>query len=94
MAYSRGVLRVTVALEAEVALLFLGAGIVGIFLLRTIFNRGGPSSLLALASVAVGTTKTAIGSTLGQLLAFFLKAGSLTFGTGLVIVPFLEKELV
>jgi chromate transporter len=31
---------------------------------------------------------------LGQLSAFFLKAGSLTFGSGLVIVPFLEKGLV
>jgi chromate transporter len=31
---------------------------------------------------------------LGQLFAFFLKAGSLTFGSGLVIVPFLEKGLV
>jgi chromate transporter len=31
---------------------------------------------------------------LGNLLAFFLKAGSLTFGSGLVIVPFLEKGLV
>jgi chromate transporter len=31
---------------------------------------------------------------LGKLLAFFLKAGSLTFGSGLVIVPFLEKGLV
>src|SRR5213075_1709794 len=29
-----------------------------------------------------------------ELLAFFLKAGSLTFGSGLVIVPFLEKGLV
>jgi chromate transporter len=27
---------------------------------------------------------------LGQLAVFFLKAGSLTFGSGLVIVPFLE----
>src|SRR5207245_10058419 len=35
-----------------------------------------------------------LGSLLGQLLAFFLKAGSLTFGSGLVIVPFLEKGLV
>jgi chromate transporter len=31
---------------------------------------------------------------LGKLLAFFLKAGALTFGSGLVIVPFLEKGLV
>jgi chromate transporter len=28
------------------------------------------------------------------LLGFFLKAGSLTFGSGLVIVPFLQKGLV
>jgi chromate transporter len=36
----------------------------------------------------------ASGSTLGKLLVFFLKAGSLTFGSGLVIVPFLEQGLV
>jgi chromate transporter len=36
----------------------------------------------------------ATSSTLGKLLLFFLKAGSLTFGSGLVIVPFLEKGLV
>src|SRR5262249_34014029 len=29
-----------------------------------------------------------------QALLFFLKAGSLTFGSGLVIVPFLEQGLV
>src|SRR6185312_14938596 len=34
------------------------------------------------------------GSTIGKLLLFFLKAGSLTFGSGLVIVPFLEQGLV
>jgi chromate transporter len=33
-------------------------------------------------------------SLLGQLFLFFIKAGSLTFGSGLVIVPFLEKGLV
>jgi chromate transporter len=36
----------------------------------------------------------ASGSTLGKLLLFFLKAGSLTFGSGLVIVPFLQQGLV
>jgi len=30
---------------------------------------------------------------LTKLLLFFLKAGSLTFGSGLVIVPFLEQGL-
>jgi chromate transporter len=36
----------------------------------------------------------ASGAVLGKLLLFFLKAGSLTFGSGLVIVPFLEQGLV
>ena len=31
---------------------------------------------------------------LSHLLVFFLKTDSLTFGSGLVIVPFLEKDLV
>jgi chromate transporter len=35
-----------------------------------------------------------MGPMFGKLLVFFLKAGSLTFGSGLVIVPFLEKGLV
>jgi len=37
---------------------------------------------------------SASASSLGKLLWFFLKAGSLTFGSGLVIVPFLEQGLV
>ena len=41
-----------------------------------------------------GGAPGSIGKMLGELLAFFLKAGSLTFGSGLVIVPFLEKGLV
>jgi chromate transporter len=32
--------------------------------------------------------------TLAKLLVFFLKAGSLTFGSGLVIVPFLQQGVV
>jgi chromate transporter len=44
--------------------------------------------------VAAQLAPVASGSTLGKLLLFFLKAGSLTFGSGLVIVPFLEQGLV
>jgi chromate transporter len=80
----------TVALEAEVAVLFIGAGILGMLYYGTLF-RG---AALAAAPLALGTSKAATASTLGQLLGFFLKAGSLTFGSGLVIVPFLEKGLV
>ena len=87
---------VTVAVQAEVALLFIAAGIAGIFYYGT-FLRGKrvPSlPLLAAVPVAAAATNGAAGSILGKLLLFFLKAGSLTFGSGLVIVPFLEKGLV
>ena len=43
---------------------------------------------------SIGTTQAASSGILVKLLVFFLKAGSLTFGSGLVIVPFLEKGLV
>jgi chromate transporter len=46
------------------------------------------------APVLAQLTPVASGSTLGKLFLFFLKAGSLTFGSGLVIVPFLEQGLV
>ena len=49
-----------------------------------------PLALLATAPMAPVATPTIV----GKLLLFFLKAGSLTFGSGLVIVPFLEQGLV
>jgi chromate transporter len=86
---------VTVALEAEVAVLFIGAGILGMLYYGPLFRGvSPPGAAFALAPMAIGTSKAATAGTLGQLLAFFLKAGSLTFGSGLVIVPFLEKGLV
>ncbi len=92
---------VTVALQAEVAILFIGAGILGILYYGSLLRRMPPATMAALAapvgasgSIAIGTTQTASLPLLGKLLAFFLKAGALTFGSGLVIVPFLEKGLV
>jgi chromate transporter len=86
---------VTVAVQAEVAILFIGAGILGILWYGSLF-RHTATPLTALAPpLAIGTAPQAPTlSILGKLLAFFLKAGSLTFGSGLVIVPFLEKGLV
>jgi chromate transporter len=90
---------ITVAVQAEVAFVFIGCGIIGLLYYGSLvrarvaaptmrsFVFGVP---LAVAGVAPSTP----GNILGQLLAFFLKAGSLTFGSGLVIVPFLEKGLV
>jgi chromate transporter len=86
---------VTIWLQAEVAILFIGAGILGILYYGSLFRSGkAPTLLLAMAPVGIPMAKAPSVSILGQLLAFFLKAGSLTFGSGLVIVPFLEKGLV
>jgi chromate transporter len=92
---------VTVALQAEVAVLFIAAGMFGILHYGSLFRRLPPGAMAALAApvgagggIAIGTTQTTSLPLLGKLLAFFLKAGSLTFGSGLVIVPFLEKGLV
>ncbi|WP_426442727.1 chromate efflux transporter [Bradyrhizobium genosp. P] len=86
---------VTVVLQAEVALLFIGAGIVGILYYGNIFRRRPPVALeIATLPVLAQLAPTASNSILGKLLLFFLKAGSLTFGSGLVIVPFLEQGLV
>jgi chromate transporter len=82
---------VTVAVQAEVALLFIGAGITGI-----LYYGRPPSTMLQIAAApaAAQLVPVASGSTISKLLLFFLKAGSLTFGSGLVIVPFLEQGLV
>src|SRR5690242_4087365 len=58
------------------------------------FRRRSPSPTVIAAVSGAGISKAAGLPILGKLLAFFLKAGSLTFGSGLVIVPFLEKGLV
>jgi chromate transporter len=88
-------LGVTVVLQAEVALLFIGAGLVGILYYGSLFRRSPPATLsLAAVPVTAQLMPAASGSTIGKLLLFFLKAGSLTFGSGLVIVPFLEQGLV
>jgi chromate transporter len=85
---------VTVVLQAEVALLFIGAGIVGILWYGNLVRRPPVVLQIAAAPLLAQLAPVASGSTLGKLLVFFLKAGSLTFGSGLVIVPFLEQGLV
>jgi chromate transporter len=86
---------VTIVLQAEVALLFIGAGVVGILYYGNLFKHP-PTLALQIAPLPVlaQVAPVASGSILGKLLLFFLKAGSLTFGSGLVIVPFLQQGLV
>jgi len=88
-------LAVTVILQAEVALLFIGAGVVGILNYGDIFRRPPPIKLQVGAAPALAQlVPVASGSTLGKLLLFFLKAGSLTFGSGLVITATFVGYLV
>ena len=87
---------ITVIFKAEVALLFIAAGIVGLLYYGTLFRGGRPPAVASVAPLAVAgaVPHAPTASLLGKLLLFFLKAGSLTFGSGLVIVPFLEKGIV
>src|SRR5258707_5078900 len=81
-------LLVTVVLQAEVALLFIAAGTLGVMYYGTLWRR--PPTTMALM-VAVPVVPVANTATLSKLLLFFLKAGALTFGSGLVICPFLQQ---
>jgi chromate transporter len=88
---------VTVVLKAEVALLFIGAGVIGMLYYGTLLRRASPRAPLSVVLPVLATTPTpavASASTIGKLLLFFLKAGALTFGSGLVIVPFLQQGVV
>jgi chromate transporter len=90
-------LAITIALQAEVAVLFIGAGIIGTICygtwLRSPSSRARLSGLMP--ALALGhSAPMANAPTLGKLLLFFLKAGALTFGSGLVIVPFLQQGVV
>jgi chromate transporter len=88
---------ITVVFQAELAVLFVGAGILGILYYGSFLRRRKvppASGAVALIPISAVAAKPATTSTLGQLFTFFFKAGSLTFGSGLVIVPFLEKGLV
>jgi chromate transporter len=90
---------ITVAVQAEVALVFIGCGIAGVLYYGSLFRARKATStttsfMFGVPLVASGVSQGSFGAVLGKLLTFFLKAGSLTFGSGLVIVPFLEKGLV
>jgi len=88
---------VTVVLHAEVAVLFIGSGIIGILYYGSLWRRPSSATTLVAAAPlvpAVPLAPVASASTVTKLLLFFLKAGALTFGSGLVIVPFLQQGVV
>ncbi len=92
---------VTILLEAEVAILFIVSGMIGLVYYGRRFKGGRTGEpLLSLAPAVplllatAPAPSAASGSILMKLLLFFLKAGAFTFGSGLVIVPFLQQGIV
>lgn len=78
---------VTLFTHAEIALLFILAGLVGIFLHAP--PRGLKMAPFPLLAVSGASTPL-----LASLFGFFLKVGALSFGSGLAIVPFLQQGVV
>lgn len=85
---------ITVVLQAEVAVLFIGAGLIGVLYYGTVFRGTSARPLAVAVPVAALAPVPATASLIGKILLFFLKAGALTFGSGLVIVPFLQQGIV
>lgn len=87
---------ITALLQAEVAAVFVGAGALGTLYYGNLLGRSSSRSTLgALPAIPAGAAaKIPVASTAAKLLLFFLKAGALTFGSGLVIVPFLQQGVV
>ena len=89
---------ITIAVQRELTLIFLAAGVLGIFVFyrptRTNSEtmpasgaRQPKQSVLSLAPIIYPAS-------LSQLFWFFFKTGFLVFGSGLVIVPFLKAYVV
>jgi chromate transporter len=85
------VLIVTALTGAEIALLFIGAGVL-MMLWEAPPRRADVTALIVAPPVAQAAAASA-GTQVGLLL-FFLKAGALIFGGGLAIVPFLREGAV
>jgi chromate transporter len=92
-AISMVTLVVTAVTGAEIALLFVAAGLV------MMVWEAPPSFARRLSAVAVpsltrGLVVVSVSGTLVPLALFFLKAGAFIFGSGLAIVPFLREGVV
>lgn len=86
---------ITIFLRAEIAILFVIAGIIGVFLYSPPWKWRRPVEkaplVLALPAAAGGVASLPVLLGLGS---FFLIAGAFTFGSGLAIVPFLHQGVV
>ncbi len=76
---------ITVILQKELALMFIAAGVIGMFIFAP---PGAPKPRPASAFILF------VPGTSAKLFLFFFKTGLLVFGSGLVIVPFLKMQVV
>lgn len=85
----------TVLAQAELAELFIAAGLLMIVLRAPprSLRRFRPGALMMLLPVGVATTSVAP-DVLTTLFLFFAKASAFVFGSGLAIVPFLHQTVV
>ena len=94
---------ITLVVQKELTVIFLAAGLLGIF----IFTRTGARSTESTSAAAQSTTTTrGIAPFFGllamsaksaltlKLFLFFFRTGLLVFGSGLVVVPFLKTYVV
>jgi chromate transporter len=90
------VMAVTARTGAEIALLFVAAGLAMVLLEAPprFAGRGGSTTVLGAAVPFTLLSGTATTGTLVALGLFFLKAGAFIFGSGLAIVPFLREGVV
>jgi chromate transporter len=93
----------TIALQRELTIVFVVAGVLGIFVFAprpkpvTPLPNDGPSVRTVRAHtlpLLAAALPAAVGATAWQLFAFFFKTGLLVFGSGLVIVSFVKAYVV
>lgn len=86
---------ITVITRAEMAVLFVIAGIIGVLLYYPPKNWKKPGNVvIGLLSVPALAGISVTMPILLELGGFFVKAGAFTFGSGLAIVPFLHQGVV
>ncbi len=90
------IMLITAITGAEIALLFIAAGVVmiGLGAPPAFLRRREVAPLLLPLDLPVAALGTAPPDTQLSLFLFFLKAGAFIFGSGLAIVPFLREGIV
>lgn len=86
---------ITIFARAEIAVLFIVAGIIGVILYSPPWEKQGRQGMGAfLASLGAAPAPAVAAPLLLSLGGFFVVAGAFTFGSGLAIVPFLHQGVV